>query len=217
MSEACSQPMNGAGLPRELSKLSPRAPRNGLIILDLDRWIALLRADAFINCRVTSEIKAVLRRIAERAGITESALVKQLLGAVLRTSAVDELPASPTEGRGNREARVTVRLSFKEGAEARSMAWGTNAAVALRAHLRNVTPLPKQELTALKRSVAELGAIGRKLNRIARAANLGERVTLPGRAELMAMLKIAEGLRDHIKGLLKANTATWRGHDERAH
>ena len=123
--------MNGAGLPRELSKLSPRAPRNGLIILDLDRWIALLRADAFINCRVTSEIKAVLRRIAERAGITESALVKQLLGAVLRTSAVDELPASPTEGRGNREARVTVRLSFKEGAEARSMAWGTNAGYAI--------------------------------------------------------------------------------------
>ena len=68
--------MNGAGLPRELSKLSPRAPRNGLIILDLDRWIALLRADAFINCRVTSEIKAVLRRIAERAGITESALAR---------------------------------------------------------------------------------------------------------------------------------------------
>jgi hypothetical protein len=165
----------------------------------------------------------MLRQVAEREGITESALVKQLLGAVLRTSAVEELPASPTEGRGNREARLTVRLSvddlrlIKERAEARSMAWGTYAAVALRAHLRNAAPLPKDELTALKRSVAELGAIGRNLNQIARAVNLGARVTLPGREEAMAMLKIAEALREHIKALVKANTATWRGNDEMAH
>lgn len=59
-----------------------------------------MRANAYINCRVSSETKAVLRTMAEREGITESALVKQLLGAVLRTSAVDEVPASPTESGG---------------------------------------------------------------------------------------------------------------------
>jgi hypothetical protein len=182
-----------------------------------------MRANAYINCRVTLETKVVLRTMAEREGITESALVKQLLGAVLRTSAVDEVPASPTEGRGNREARLTVRLSLedlrliKERAEARSMAWGTYAAVALRAHLRHAIPLPKEELNTLKRSVAELGAIGRNLNQIARAVNSGERATLPGRQEVMTMVKIAEGLRDHIKGLVKANTATWRGNDPTAH
>ena len=182
-----------------------------------------MRADAYINCRVTSETKAVLRRMAEREGISESALVKQLLGAVLRTSAVDEVPASPTERRGNREARLTVRLApedlrlLKERAEARSLAWGTYAAVALRSHLRNVIPLPKDELTALKRSVAELGAIGRNLNQIARATNMGERVALPGRQEVTAMLKIAEGLRDHIKAVVKANTATWRGNADAAY
>lgn len=100
-----------------------------------------MRADAYITCRVTSETKAGVRALAEREGINESPLVKQLLGAVLRTSAVDEIPASPTEGRGNREARLTVRLALedlrliKERAAARSMAWATYAAVALRAHL----------------------------------------------------------------------------------
>jgi len=60
-------------------------------------------------------------------------------------------------------------------------------------------PLPKEELLTLKRSIAELGAIGRNLNQIARAVNSGERVSLPGRQELLAMLKIGEGLREHVK------------------
>jgi predicted DNA binding CopG/RHH family protein len=182
-----------------------------------------MRADAYINCRVTSDTKAVLRRMASREGITESALVKQLLGAVFRTSAIDELPASPAEGRGNRESRLTVRMEsedlrlLNERAGARGMASATYAAVLLRSHLRNAAPLPKEELLALKRSVAELGAIGRNLNQIARAVNSGEHVSLPGRQELMLMLKIAEGLRDHVKSLLKVNTASWRGHGEMAH
>ena len=165
----------------------------------------------------------MLQKVAAREGITESALVKQLLGAVLRTSAIDEPPASPTEGRRNRESRLTVRLAaddlrlLKERAAARSMASATYAAVLLRSHLRNAAPLPKEELLALKRSVAELGAIGRNLNQIARAVNSGERVSLPGRQELLAMLRIGDGLREHVKALLKANTASWRGHGEMAH
>jgi hypothetical protein len=83
--------------------------------------------------------------------------------------------------------------------------------------LRNVAPLPKEELLALKRSIAELGAIGRNLNQIARAVNSGERMSLPGRQELLAMLKIGEGLREHVKALLKANAASWRGNAELAH
>jgi hypothetical protein len=34
----------------------------------------------------------------------------------------------------------------------------------------------------------------------------------------MAMLKVAEALRDHVKALLKTNERTWRaGHAETAH
>ncbi len=65
---------------------------------------------------------------------------------------------------------------------------------------------------ALKQSVAELGAIGRNLNQIARAANLEERCGSIGRGELAAMLRVAEALRDHVKALLKANEASWSEH-----
>jgi hypothetical protein len=55
----------------------------------------------------------------------------------------------------------------------------TYVSVIVRAHLRNLAPMPKDELVALKRSVAELGAIGRNLNQLARAANGGDRVIGP--------------------------------------
>jgi hypothetical protein len=42
-------------------------------------------------------------------------------------------------------------------------------------------------------------------------------MSLPGRQELLAMLKIGEGLREHVKALLKANAASWRGNAELAH
>ena len=52
-----------------------------------------MAADAFIQCRVTSETKALIQVLADRERITESALVRQLLEVVLRTSAVGETPA----------------------------------------------------------------------------------------------------------------------------
>jgi hypothetical protein len=94
----------------------------------------------------------------------------------------------------------------------------TYVAVLVRSHLRRVTPLPTHELAALKRSVAELGAIGRNLNQIATALNAGGRLEGPGRQHVELMLKIAVGLRDHVKALLIANETSWkRGYAETAH
>jgi hypothetical protein len=40
----------------------------------------------------------------------------------------------------------------------------------------------------------------------------------PGREDLKAMLRVAEGLRDHVKALLKATQLSWeRGHAETTH
>ena len=39
----------------------------------------------FVQCRVTPEMKTLLRVLAEREQITESALVRQLLEVMLRT------------------------------------------------------------------------------------------------------------------------------------
>jgi hypothetical protein len=89
------------------------------------------------------------------------------------------------------------------------MAPATYVSVLTRAHLRSLAPLPKQELLALKRTVAELGSIGRNLNQIARAADQGQHVTSPGRNDLEAMLRVCWALRDRVKGLLMANLKSW--------
>jgi hypothetical protein len=182
-----------------------------------------MAADAFIQCRVTPEIKALVRALARRDQITESALIKQLLEVVLRSSAAAGLSRLEPQ-RAPRDMRLYVRLDphdrllLNERAAARGIPGATYVAVLARSHLRNLAPLPKQELLALKSAVAELGAIGRNLNQIARAMNQGERAAVPGREELQAMLQIGGALRDHVKSLLAANSKSWdQGHAETAH
>jgi hypothetical protein len=86
----------------------------------------------------------------------------------------------------------------------------TYVSVLTRSHLRKLTPLPKEELLALKRTVSELGRVGRLLNPIARAAHQGDRVSGPGREDLRALLRVCEGLRNHVKDLLRINLASWK-------
>jgi hypothetical protein len=182
-----------------------------------------MAADAFIQCRVTPAMKTLVRALAEREQITESALVKQLLEVVLRTAALQGFPNLDTLDKPNRDARLYVRLDpddramLTSRASARGMRAATYVSVLVRAHLRNVTPIPKEELAALKGSIAELRAIGNNLNQMARAMNQGN-AAAPGRQELQAMLKVAEGLRDHVKALLVTNEKSWaRGHPDEPH
>jgi hypothetical protein len=91
----------------------------------------------------------------------------------------------------------------------------TYVSVLVRAHLRSLTPLPKDELLALKRSIAELAAIGRNINQIVKIANEGGGFPGSVREELRAMLRICEALRENTKALLKANLRSWSaGHSE---
>ena len=62
---------------------------------------------------------------------------------------------------------------------------------------------------ALKRTLGELGSIGRNLNQIAHAANQGQLVTSPGRNDLEAMLRVCGTLRDSLKRVLLANLKSW--------
>jgi len=124
----------------------------------------------------------------------------------------------------SRDARLYVRLSEEDRvllmnrALERGMRSATYLSVLARFHLRGIAPLPKDELLALKRSIAELAAVGRHLNQIARALNQDARTPVPGRHEVQVMLKVAEGLRDHFKALLAANVKSWStGHAEAAH
>jgi predicted DNA binding CopG/RHH family protein len=171
---------------------------------------------ALIACRVTSETKARVRCLAEREGITESTLLRQLLEVVLLTAGLDEPSAMAPVDKVIRDARLNVRLApedsqlLKERAKARGMASATYLSYLARYHLRDAAPLPKAEYTLLKQSVEQLAAFGRNLHQIARAMNRGEHPSMPGRAQVASMLEISEGLRQHFRALLEANSRSWR-------
>jgi len=101
------------------------------------------------------------------------------------------------------------KLLLDARAEARGMRPATYASVLLRSHLRKLTPLPKDEYLALKRSIAMLASIGRNINQIAKVANGGGRMPDAAGAEFRAMFKICAVLRDNTKALLKANETSW--------
>jgi hypothetical protein len=55
-------------------------------------------------------MKTLLRALAERQQITESALVRQLLQAMLRRSAIEGFPKPDALEKVSRDVRLTVRL-----------------------------------------------------------------------------------------------------------
>jgi len=70
-------------------------------------------------------------------------------------------------GVGRKTARLMIRLRpddqilLRDRAAARGMPAATYVSVLTRAHLRSLAPLPAEELLALKRTLGELGSIGR--------------------------------------------------------
>lgn len=186
-------------------------------------------ATEFVKARLPLDLKQRVKALAAHQLLSESAWLKRLVvREVLATDAARAVsPGSvsssgkdrgdhrPRERVPSRSGRVYVRmrgddrLLLEARAEARGMRPATYVSVLTRCHLRQLAPLPKDELLALKRSVGELAAIGRNINQIARAANEGGRLPGSVRDEFRAMLKVCEALRDNTKGLLKVNLTSW--------
>lgn len=171
---------------------------------------------------VTAETKQRFGALADQLGLSESALLNRLVDLNLHSTRVLETAfiSAPPE-KLPRDSRLYVRLRpedhsiLRERASGRGMAAATYASIVLRAHLRAVVPIPDRELSELKRAVAALGAIGRNLNQVAHVANQTGRVTGLAVADLRQVLRACEALRDHVKELIKANTASWEsGHAE---
>jgi hypothetical protein len=174
---------------------------------------------------VSRETRERFAAVARYQGLSDSALLRRMIELTLRSTDVASLDRSvaPDED-GARASRLTVRLRpddqllLRERASSRGLAAATYVSVLVRSHLRSLAPLPKEELLAIKKAIAELGVIGRNLNQIARSANQGERVSGPGREHLSAMIRACEGLRDHVRGLLSANLRSWeQGHARPGH
>ena len=175
-------------------------------------------ADSLIATRVTAATKTRFATLAQCQGLSESALLKRLIDGALLMAVVAQPqipeavePVDPVAQSG----RISVRLRtddlsmLRERATARALPTGTYVSYLVRSHLRRLAPLPTVELSALKRSLAEVGAIGRNLNQIARALNQGEAPSGPTRSDALALLRALTGLRDHIKALISANLNSW--------
>jgi hypothetical protein len=195
-----------------------------------------MAAAQFLKTRISSETKERVHALAEQQLITESVWLKRVVAVALRDAPGDDAESTRGGRLGRTTSRNTVlepdgeeapgmrvcirlrpddRLLLRERASARGMPSATYVSVLLRAHLHNLAPLPKDELVTLKRAVAELGAVGRNLNQIARAANSGDRVVGPTREDLRAIIKVCEVMRDNVKGLIRANVNAWEvGHAE---
>jgi hypothetical protein len=186
----------------------------------------------FLKARVSPEVKLQAKAIADRDFLTEAAWLKRLVIREIRAcGATDEfgreLDRADDIGRPSREARARIgcpkpvyvrfrdedRLLLGARAEARGMRPATYVSVLTRSHLRSLTPLPKDEFLALKRTIGELASIGRNINQIAKALNEGGKAPGSVREEFRAMLKVCEALRDNTKALLSANVTSWEtGH-----
>ena len=182
-----------------------------------------MAADAFIHCRVSAATKGALAAAAQRQQVSESALLKRMIELMLCTAVPPDVTTASSKGRTSRLTRLYVRISagdwalLRERAAARCVAPATYASSLIRAHVRGVSPLLTEELQALRRSIAALGAIGNILNQIARLSHQDGHAAGPSREDLRAMLKVCEGLRDHVHGLMRANVMSWQSGDSPAH
>jgi hypothetical protein len=169
---------------------------------------------------VSQQTKQRFAALARQRDVSESALLKHLVELTLQTANTDGWVATPEDG-ARRVGRLSIRLRpddqllLRERARARGMPGATYVSVLVRAHLRSLSPLPKEELLALRRVISELGAVGRNLNQLARAANQGKPASGASRDDLRALLKVCEALRDRVKEMLVANVRSWaKGHAE---
>lgn len=176
----------------------------------------------FLKTRVEYSVKARVQSLAQRAGVNESAWLRQaVLAAVRQTDSGEtgsDIAVECIRSRA-RLRRVGLRLAaddrqiLMDRAEAHGMRPATYAAVLMRAHLRGLTPLPAIELRVFRTAVLELSAMGRNLNVLLQHMGTEPVSTMPGRQDVMNMLKICTVLRDHFHTILKANLESWRiGH-----
>jgi Mobilization protein NikA len=169
----------------------------------------------FVGAWVSASAKEKFHALAAEQGLTQSALLQRLIDRATEPFQMPAGNAAAEVGSGARSDRLYVRLYpddrqlLAERAGARGMPSATYLAVLARAHLRRIPPLPEAERQALERCVAELSAIGRNLNQVARRANQEGVVSSISRTDLALFLKICTSTVAHFKDTLKSNKLSW--------
>lgn len=180
-------------------------------------------SDKLIAACVTAETKAKFKSLARSYGLGESALLRRLVDRAIDPIGTDRSDTlSDALGRARAE-RLYVRLYLDdrqllaERASARGMPAATYLAVLARSHLRQLAPLPVAERRAFERCVAELSAIGRNLNQVARHANQAGVVVSLTRQDIALFIQVCKAAVEHFKATIKTNKASWDSGHETTH
>ena len=169
----------------------------------------------------TPDRKGQFAALAASRGLSESKLLGLLIDSVLERNPVHEVGDEGHGEAGNGD-RITLRLRPGDGkwlrlrAHARDMKYTTYTATLIRAHVRGDPPMPLDELARLERSLAEVSALGRNLNQIARRMREGQGVDPGLRPELTIVLHAVEELRQALREVIKVNRISWESADAQA-
>ena len=168
----------------------------------------------------TPERKGQFAALAASRGLSASKLLGLLIDSVLERNPVDGA-GDERYGEAGEGDRITLRLRPGDGkwlrlrAQRRGMKYTTYAATLIRAHVRANPPMPAEELARLERGLAEISAIGRRLNQIAGAVREGPSVD-PLRLEVTAVLRALEELRQTLREVVRVNRISWESSDVEA-
>lgn len=170
----------------------------------------------FLHTTVTAEAKRRIKAAAEAEFLTPAAWLRRLAMRALPSQPSIVERSGPDQGSAELcERRLYIRISPEDFLllKARALARGTRPAtyvgVLVRSHLRSLSPVPKDELLALRRAVSELGALTRELHRIAHALGQHGRAAAPEQPDLPAVLRLCQSLRSETKALIRANVNSW--------
>jgi hypothetical protein len=177
-----------------------------------------MRKSEWLSTTVSPATKQRAQDAAKSQHLAEAAWLRQVIESKLEgagsASRVDVIADESELGR-----RISVRLLpgdrllLRERATARGTAPATYVSILIRSHLRQLSPLPRDELRAFKEQVRELRTIGRNINQIARALNQRGIEDASIREDLRSFVKLATAMRESTRALLKANSKSWEtGH-----
>lgn len=168
------------------------------------------------HATVTAEIKRGIKAAAESELMTPTAWLRRVvIRALTSQPRVFERRESDDVSADLRDRRLYVRVSPEDSLllKARSLARGmrpaTYLAVLLRSHLRSLSPIPKDELLALRCAISELGALTRELHRVAHVLEQQDRAAVPERPDLRDVVRLCQVLRSDTKALIRANVNSW--------
>lgn len=168
-----------------------------------------------LHLSVPADLKRRVKAAARAEFLTPSAWVRRVTLRALGSSLGDHAAEIAEDyGADLRDQRLSVRVSpddtllLRTRAVARGMRPATYVSVLVRSHLRGLSPLPKDELQALKLAVSELGALTRDLHRIVHLLEQGGSAA-PKQLDLPAVARLCQSVRSDAKALISANVNSW--------